>query len=222
MAQKLQAEGQALPEDFNSQVTTVESVIYFKQNSGERYFFFASKFNCTDNGKINFAPNHPFYSIDRSSETQNLDEIDFEPIGKQNDIESLFKAAYGRLLPSISTRPKAVFTSNVAYVASKPANNMASSQTPKGNVTKTTNNQTTVVIQKIVDKKSYVAAVLLSLIFEPIGLFYAGTIDGIIMFTSNTAFFFMSGRFSLLVQPVCHIVCIIWAIIAVAIHNSRQ
>jgi hypothetical protein len=81
--------------------------------------------------------------------------------------------------------------------------------------------ETAVILTKT---KSTATAVILTLFFGGLGLFYASIVGGIVM-TILEILCIVVGVFTFglgfLLIPVIHIVTLIWAVVAVKKHNSR-
>ena len=76
--------------------------------------------------------------------------------------------------------------------------------------------QTVIIVNS--NKKSMIAARLLTLFFGPLGLFYPSVLGGVIMLVINFIVAIFTLGFGLLITfPIC----IIWAIVAVNSHNTQ-
>ena len=76
--------------------------------------------------------------------------------------------------------------------------------------------------QKIVvvsaGEKSLVAAILLTLFFGPLGLFYASITGGVVMLVGGIVFTIITLGFGLL---IVYPICIVWAIVATNSYNAN-
>lgn len=76
----------------------------------------------------------------------------------------------------------------------------------------------------LINAKSSGLGVILSLFFGGLGLFYASVMGGIIMTIITVLVWILAlvtFGIGLILVPVVHLICVIWAVVAIKNHNNR-